>query len=66
MLNIEKESDLVSYVLDIIENLEYYFTTYRENYNSNYYYVDDSNVEDYVIDISDIVDYYAKLEEENY
>lgn len=62
----EREQDLVSSALDIIDNLEYYFTTYRENYNSYYYYVNESNVEDYVMDISDIVSYYAELEEEDY
>lgn len=36
----EREKDLVSSAMDMIDNLDYYFNAYRENYNSNYYYVD--------------------------
>lgn len=62
----EREQDLVSSAMDIIDNLDYYFNVYRENYNSYYYYINESNVGDYAMDISDIVSYYAELEEEDY
>lgn len=60
-----READLGMEASDILENLEYYFTNYKENDNKCNFVIDEGNIQDYAEDISTFIDkYIEKLEDD--